>query len=119
MASASNAVSHVICPFNTGEGGCDSERLNRFSEITQLESGRALSDPVCLIRALAGLNSIKFSGISCGGVGLRGGRVNTAKKRPQGQCDVGPGVGSLSVGWGQSLAECCKITTATFYGNLT
>ena len=70
MASASNAVSQVICPLNMGEGGSDSERLNRFSEITQLERGRAPSDPVCLIRALAGLNSIKFSGISCGGWGL-------------------------------------------------
>lgn len=39
--------------------------------------------------------------------------MNSAKKRPQGQCDVGPEVGLLSVGWGQSLSESCKIITAT------
>ena len=95
MASASNAVSQVICPLNMGEGGSDSERLNRFSEITQLERGRAPSDPVCLIRALAGLNSIKFSGISCGGWGLEEAGW-TLRKR--GHRD--------SVMWDQDLGRC-------------
>lgn len=84
MKSASNAVSHVICPRNVGEGDCNSERLNRFSEITQQESDRAPSDPVCLMRALAGLNSIKFSGISCGGWGLE--EVSCAENKQGEHC---------------------------------
>lgn len=45
VPSTSNAVSHWIHPLSHGWGGCDSERLNRLSENTQLESDRAPFDP--------------------------------------------------------------------------
>lgn len=78
MPSASNAVSHLIHPpSHVGELG-GSDRLNRFSEITQLESGRAPFDPSLssMTRAHAGPTASSPLG-SAAGVGPRGGLLHT------------------------------------------